>query len=431
MMWLGVLLIAAAVPADTTARAVTLDEALQLARQYAPQSVQAEGQRRTGAAAVRSAWASFLPNVSLGAGATRQYPSGGGGTRVENGQVITVPDEPWSYSRSLSANIEVFGGGRRLFELGRAKADLRAAEAGGISDDYGVRLTVQQQFFNVLAARESEGAAAAQLEQAEQQFKAAVARVRNKVATRSDSLRSDIQLRNARLAVLDAAHNRRVAAAALTRAVGAPYPLTAAGDNVTASEIGADAATLMARAAEGPVIREARARLDAARAARRISWTSYLPAVNASYSRAASGTDGQFGLGADEYNYSGSLRLSLSFPLFNQLQREEQVVRAQVAVENAEATLRDAELATRLDMTQALGVYGLSIERAAAHAASVDAAEEDLRVQQQRYAVGGSTLLDVLTSQTQLNQARQDLIRARYDLRVARAQIETIVGEDL
>jgi outer membrane protein len=61
----------------------------------------------------------------------------------------------------------------------------------------------------------------------------------------------------------------------------------------------------------------------------------------------------------------------------------------------------------------------------------VDAAREDLRVQQQRYNAGGSTLLDVLTSQTQLDQARRDLIRARYDQRVAKAQLEALVAREL
>ena len=42
-----------------------------------------------------------------------------------------------------------------------------------------------------------------------------------------------------------------------------------------------------------------------------------------------------------------------------------------------------------------------------------------------------STLLDVLTSQTELDQARRDLIRARYDRRVARAQLEALVGREL
>ena len=52
-------------------------------------------------------------------------------------------------------------------------------------------------------------------------------------------------------------------------------------------------------------------------------------------------------------------------------------------------------------------------------------------MQQQRYTLGASTLLDVLTSQSQLNAARSALIQARYDARVAKAQIESIVGRDL
>jgi outer membrane protein len=63
--------------------------------------------------------------------------------------------------------------------------------------------------------------------------------------------------------------------------------------------------------------------------------------------------------------------------------------------------------------------------------ASIAAAEEDLRVQQQRYALGVSTLLDLLTSQAQLNQARQALIQARLDGRIARAQLSALVGRDL
>jgi outer membrane protein TolC len=40
-------------------------------------------------------------------------------------------------------------------------------------------------------------------------------------------------------------------------------------------------------------------------------------------------------------------------------------------------------------------------------------------------------VLDVLTSQAQLDAARRDLIRARYDQRIARAQLEALVGRTL
>jgi outer membrane protein len=62
---------------------------------------------------------------------------------------------------------------------------------------------------------------------------------------------------------------------------------------------------------------------------------------------------------------------------------------------------------------------------------SVAAAEEDLRVQKQRYNLSASTILDVLTSETALVQARAALIQARYNARVAKAQLEALIGRDL
>ncbi len=413
-------------------RAITLQEAVALAQRNAPLAVQAQGQERTAAAGSRSAYAAFLPSVSLSAGATRQYPTRVGGTRVENGQVITLPNQPWSYSGSVGANVELFDGGSRFFELRRARAAATAAGVGAVSQRYVVALDAKQQYFNVLAARESQNAARAQLAQAELQLRTAVARVKARAATRSDSLRAEIQLRNARLAVMDADNALETANAALARSVGVSYPVTAApADSPVQIALAVEGGALRQLAEQGPAVQQAKAELDAARASRRGAWTNYLPAVTASYSRGASGTSGAFGLGADSYDYSGALRLSLSLPLFNQMQREEQVVRARVAEDNADAALRDARLAAAQSFTTLMGAYQTAAQRIAAQAASVEAAEEDLRVQQQRYALGSSTLLDVLTSQTQLDQSRQQLIRARYDQRVAKAQLEALVGRDL
>jgi outer membrane protein len=284
----------------------------------------------------------------------------------------------------------------------------------------------------VLAAHESEAAALAQLEQAQQQLKAATARVTAGVATKSDSLRSLIQVGNAELALETARNNLRVANAALTRLVGATELVTAQPSD-TLAEVGplaVDSATLAQLAVDGPIVNQAEANLSAARASRKAANTRYLPTVSASYQRGGSGT-GRFGIGDDPYNYSGALRLSLNFPLFNQFSREDAIVRADVARENAQAQLRDSRLAAQQNLTQYLGALQLAERRIQIQQASVEAAEEDLRVQQQRYALGASTLLDLLTSQTTLNQARAALIAARLDYRVARAQLEALVGREL
>jgi outer membrane protein len=125
------------------------------------------------------------------------------------------------------------------------------------------------------------------------------------------------------------------------------------------------------------------------------------------------------------------MRFNLQFPFFNQGSREEAIVRSRVAEDNAEAQLRDTRLLAQQQLTQYMSAFRSAEQRVQIQLASVAAAEEDLRVQQRRYELGASTFLDVLNSQVTLNQARSALIQARFDARVAKAQIETLTGKDL
>jgi outer membrane protein len=432
MRWIwALLLVPASAGAQVAPRPITLQEAVDLARKNTPSVVRARGDERSTDAGVRSAYAAFIPSLSLSAAATRGYPGGQRATTDVNGQVI-VTSEPWSYNTGIGASVQLFNGGRRFFDVRQAKARDAAAEVGILNEEFQATLNAKAQFFNVLAAREQELAAAAQLEQAEQQRRTSVALARARQTTRSDSLRAEIQLRNAQLAVADARNTLEVSNASLTRAVGLDQPVTAdpaASDTLTETLSLADA-ELATMAEHGPLVRQSESLLRAARAANTAHWADYLPSANLSYNRSGNTSDADFTI-PDNLRYTGALRVSLSVPIFDQFQREERHVTTDVAEENALASLRDARLAAREDLVRWLGTYRVAGERVQAQIATVEAAQEDLRVQQQRYAVGGSTLLDVLASQTQLNNARRDLIQARLDQRVAKAQLEALVGRDL
>lgn len=413
---------------DTTARPVPLAEAVLLAQRNAPAAVMARGTLRTSAAGVRSAYGAFMPALSVSAGATNQN----GDRFSPQGQLVPFTGDPWQYNDGLNASLELFSGLRRFNELRAARRDVDAADAGETATKYRVALDVKQQYFNVLAARESEAAARAQLAQAEQQLRASAARVAAGAATKSDSLRARIQVGSATLARSTAQNDLRVANASLTRLLGVNYTVTAqVEDTATIASISVDSSQLSRLAVEGPAVRQAEAALGAARATARAAVAPYLPTVTLNYNRGGNGSDRRFGLGDDRYAYSSTLRLALNFPIFNQFTREEQVVRTKVAEDNAAATLRDARLLAEQQLTQFVGSLRLAEERVRIQLSTIAAAEEDLRVQEQRYALGASTQLDVLTSQTQLNQARAALIQARLDARVAAAQIEALIGRDL
>jgi len=419
--------LAAQQPAGDGARPVALDEAVRLAQRNAPAAVTARNALRTGAAAVRSAYGAYIPSISLSGSGSKS-----GGETFFQGKLVPYNGSPWSFSRGYAANLELFDGGRRWYNLKSAQAGVDAAEATETSQLYNVALQVKQQYFAVLAARESESAARRQLQQAAEQLNSSTAKVRAGAATKSDSLRSAIQVGNANLALLTAQLNLRSANAALTRLVASTELVTALpADTAEMGRIVLDSTALAGLALQGPSVRQAEAALASAQAARKASRTPYLPSITSSYNLTGNNTGNSFDFGSGSIAKQSSLRFSVNYPLFNNFTREQNIVQSTVAEDNAVATLRDARLAQQQSLVQFLGAFRTAEQQVALQLATINSAEEDLRVQQQRYALGASVLLDVLTSQTTLDQARAALIQARYNARIAKAQVEALVGRDL
>jgi outer membrane protein len=420
--------VVAAQVVDTAATPITLQDAISMAQRNSITTVQARGTVRTSAASVKQSYAAFLPSLSVSAGRQRQS-----GDRFDTqGNLVPFTGNPTNYSTGFQSSLQLFDGGRRFFDVKRSKADVDAAEAGETASLFNVALQVKQQYYNILAARESQSAAQAQIDQAQQQLRASTLRLRAGAATVSDSLRSVVQLGNARLAMLTAQNNLQIANASLTRLVASPRPITAtASDTIDQQVTIPDISELEPLVEKAPAIQQADAQLASAHASLRSAKTAFFPTVNMNFNRSGSGIDPAFGIGDKRYAYNQNLSFGLSFPLFNGLNREVTVARASVAEDVAEVALRDAKFLAHQTLVQSLAQMRTAQEQVNIQIITVAAATEDVRVQQRRYELGATTLLDLLTSQTQLDAARNALIRARYDYRVAKAQLEALIGRDL
>jgi outer membrane protein len=237
--------------------------------------------------------------------------------------------------------------------------------------------------------------------------------------------------------VLTAENDLRVATASLTRVAGSTTPITASPDDTLDTPLTLPTDEELAMLAnDGPAVRLALSNVAVARAAKRSQKSTYLPTLTMSYNYAfsqnAAGFVGRNMLLVGGNNASRqTMNFNIAYQLYNGFSRETQTVQADVALTNAEAQLRDVQLAARQNLTSFVRSLQNAQARVQVQLAAVAASEEDLRVQQQRYGLGASTLLDLLTSQTQLNQARQALIQARLDGRIARAQLSSLVGREL
>ncbi|MEK7316189.1 MAG: TolC family protein, partial [Candidatus Eisenbacteria bacterium] len=95
----------------------------------------------------------------------------------------------------------------------------------------------------------------------------------------------------------------------------------------------------------------------------------------------------------------------------------------------AEAGRRQMELDVAVEAQQAWLLLKEAIERIAVAGEGVASAEEDHKFSKSRYELGAGTYLDLLNAAVGLEQARQQLVEAQADARVAEAALERAIGE--
>lgn len=412
------------------ARPLSLDEAVRLAQLNSPITVGARNALRTGKMNEMYALGQYLPSVSVNYGASNF--SGG---IYQQGQLLPYKGDPWNYGKGYNASIVLFDGGQRYFGYRQALASQRANEENETLQRFGVAATVKQQYFAVLQARELEAAGASALEQAQVALNASAAKVKVGQVVRTDSLKAAIQVGSARLSLLNARAQLRDANAALTRLVASNVPVTAvASDTSDVPRLDVDDASLARMAEDGPSVRQAVAALDAAKQGRRSTLTSqYIPQVRASYNYNASGfTSPTFNWGGGPAaSTQTQYTFSVGYTIFNNFSRELSSMQATVAADNAEAVLRDARFNAKAQLAQLIDQFRTAVQTVELQTLQIAAAQEDLSAQQSRYALGASSYLDLLTSQTALDSQRILLINARFTARTARAAIEAFIGRDL
>jgi outer membrane protein len=427
-----VLLLILALPVQSAvgqAPVITLAEAIRRAERVQPAVVRAAADVRTASARRRSALGSYLPVVSASSSASDFFSEGEARIDPVTGQLTSGNSSNRSLSTSLSASLDLFTGFRRGAEMRAARADENAAEASLVDARFAQALTTTNQFLDALSAAQLLRVREASVRRAEEQLKVSVARLRTGSATKSDSLRSLVTLGSARLDQISTEAQLASAEANLARLVGETGRIRAADDTAFYQVLTAlDTAALRTEAeSKSPRIQSAVAAASAARASARASRSEYWPSLT------LAGNTSWNGSRSNDYTLFNQRQLSLSlrWNLFDGFSRELTIAQREADFDLAEANAGEAKREIDADLTTRLAELAAAASRIDIAQTSVAAATEDLRVQQQRYRLGVSTIVDLLTSQEALDQAEVDAVTARFDYLRAKAQIEALIGRKL
>jgi outer membrane protein TolC len=411
----------AGVPATDSLPQVTLSDALQRAARLDPSYVSAAGAVNNAEWARRAAFSLFIiPAVTVAANQTHYWPP------FFNFATFTAV--PNTYAATIDARLDVFTGGQKLAGFAASGAQLEAAHAGELQARLQTAMNTELDYYAVLSQQALERVAEDQLRRAEQQFAIARARVTSGAAVQTDSLQLALELTRARVALVQQQAALRAAQLQLGRRIGLDGPADAAApaDSTAVPELPFSLADAVTRAlAEGPSWRIARANERSASAQLWARRGDYLPHASLDFTGASYSTSGFY---PDQIKRS-TLSLTLTFPIWNNGQREIQVSQARVQRDVAKAIRADLERGARHDVTAAYDAYETSRATYALERDAVLVARENNRVQETRYRAGATTILDLLDAQNQLVSAEADLVRATYNTRLARAGLEVMLGE--
>ncbi|HZI23239.1 MAG TPA: TolC family protein [Gemmatimonadales bacterium] len=402
---------------------VSLQEAVRRALEVQPAVVQARGAVSNAGWQMRAAYGAFLPTVTVNSSAFRQNTAS-----FVNG--FLASPGTYQYNTGVTASLDLFTGFRRGANRRNADATEDAADAGLVNQRYQATATTEQLFFTALADEELVRVAQAQVQRAVEERQISVNKFLAGAATRSDTLTATVDLGNARLALLQAQANLAAARANLARQIGVDGQVRAVPDSTLPAL--PDTTTLRAAAlAQAPLVTQATAQARAASAALAAARSQFWPSLVASYSTSSQGlTEPWQGFNDGNRNLN-QLRIGLSWTLFNGFQREQATALSATSLDLARAQAADTRRQVDAQLTQQLAATFTARAQIGIAGADVAAADEAVRVQQERYRLGAATLLDLLTAQANLTQAQVSEVQARYNYLIARAQLEALVGHSL
>lgn len=462
------------------ASVLTLEEAVRLALRNSPTYLEAEAGQAQRAAALRSAYGAFLPSVGTSFGMSFRE----GRADLVQGVPFGAGSDVVSSSAAVSVGLTLSAGA--FAQLRQSRADLAAGEFQVSTAGLDTRLRVTQQYFTVLQALARAELQDSLVASAERQLALALARQQIGLVGQLDVRNAEVNLgraRASRLAERARATNERLR---LFQEIGlADRPEAQLERSFEVSPPTFTLEQLLQEARQRhPGLEAARASESAAQAAVARARAQWLPVLSLSTgvsgyasqntnadglilsqqaqtlaSRASCYTTDSLRQGAGlagitsrcdamvftdaqarairaansvvPFDLSRSpvtVSAGLSFPLFDRFQREQAIQSAQAQRTIARYRARDQALRLTTNVTIAANTVRTQHEGVLLQEQVRAAADEALRLAEERYRIGSVSIFDVTTVRTQFERESIGLIDARYEYLKALAALEHAMG---
>jgi outer membrane protein len=389
---------------------------------------------RSSEAGVELARAGYWPQLTLAYDYQREkLPSGTSVASTTSGASVTsaTSSSETLYGPSVDLSWLLFDFGTRSNNIDAAKYNLTAAQLDGDQTMQDLILEVEQDYYQVLGLQAVQDADLQSVQDASANLENANQRKTSGLNTIGDVYQAQAAMAGAKLALQTAqgqlASARGILAIALAYPADTEVPLAPWDDQITAKLPAENVHDLLAKAAQArPELLASKAQQQAAiaslEATRAQGWPNLT--LNASAGRTTTEISGKPKNTANTY----SADLTLSFPLFSGFANQAADRQAQAAVDVATATDEQLVQAVQLEVWQAYQNMRTAASNLDTTDLQLKSAQQAADVTQARYKNGLDSILDVLSAQATLANARVQQVQARLNWFAALAAMGHAMG---
>jgi outer membrane protein len=371
---------------------------------------------RLSEASLGSIRAAYMPTVDLDASLARARTSAGA-------RAATTLNGP-----ALSLDYLLFDFGGRNAAADAARQTLVAAGYTHNQAIQDVMLGVEQAYYDYLDAKALLTAQAATIKERQTSLDSADARHRAGVATVADVLQARTALAQAQLTYETIDGNRHRLQGTIATEMGlpaaTPFDVGELPQDVPAQQVSDAVESLIARAVtERPDLAAARAAVESARSHVQVVRSQGLPSIGLGASAGPIFTNG-----LSQHSTLYSAGISLRVPLFTGYRNMYDIRAAEIETKLAGENARGLE--QRIDLQVWTSYYALqtAMKRLTTSRDLLRDARESADVAQGRYSSGIGSILDLLTAETALENARAEEVQARTDWFQSVAQLSHDTG---
>lgn len=318
-----------------------------------------------------------------------------------------------------------------IFRLRQASASLDAAEHDVDRSRQSLRNQVAGVYYELVRAKERDIVAREAHEYSSEQLRRAETLFELGSVARSDVLQAQVNLASADRDRISAANAIEIQRSRLAMALGVPVAtqIDVEAPPTLPDVLPEDTEELVQDALERrPDVHAARSDLRAAQFGVKSAKWERFPTLDGSYSYSRRGDHLNDVTEDFDRGYSFSLRMGLSWTLFDGFNTKGNIERAEASRRSQSLILEETELQAALDVRESLIAIKNASESIRSAEEGVRFAEESVKLQQALYESGGGTLLEWNNSQVELTRSRVFLVDAQVDLHLALAGLELALG---